>query len=179
MKSKIKLSTRDLCRIAIFAAFIAICAQVAIPFGPVPQTLQTWAIMLAGIMLGPKHGTMSVVVYVLLGAAGAPVFAAFGGGIGHIAGPSGGFILSFPIMAALVGITAKKGSSPLLFFGVISALVINFFSGMAYFAFVTQNSLPMSFVAVVMPFLPNAAVQLVVLTAMGKRIYVLGKATGI
>ncbi|MDR2182970.1 MAG: biotin transporter BioY [Clostridiales bacterium] len=175
MIKKHDISNSDLCRMAIFAAFIAICAQIAIPLGPVPQTLQTWAIMLAGIVLGAKRGTMAVVVYVLLGAAGAPVFALFGGGIGHIAGPSGGFILSFPIMATLVGLAAKKGRPPLLFLGAISALVINFLAGMLYFAAVTQNSLPTAFVAVVLPFLPNAAVQLVVLTTMGKRIRALGE----
>jgi len=175
MINKHKLSIRDLCRIAFFTAFIAVCAQVAVPLGPVPQTLQTWGIMLAGILLGAKHGTIAVIVYVLLGAAGAPVFAAFGGGIGHIAGPSGGFILSFPIMAALVGFSAKKDSTIWLFCGVIAALAINFAAGMLYFAAVTQNSLSASFIAAVLPFLPNAAVQLVVLSVMGKRIRALGE----
>jgi len=176
MNNNRKFPIRDLTRIAIFTAFIAICAQIAIPLGPVPQTLQTWAIMLAGLVLGAKHGTMAVIVYVLLGASGAPVFAAFGGGIGHIMGPSGGFILSFPIMAALVGLSAKKGSPPLMFLGVVSALSINFFAGALYFATVTQNTLPASFTAVVLPFLPNAAVQVIVLTTAGKRIKAIGDA---
>ena len=173
MISRQKFSISDISRMAIFAAFIAVCAQVAIPLGPVPQTLQTWAIMLAGLVLGAKHGTMAVVVYVLLGAAGAPVFAVFGGGIGHIMGPSGGYILSFPIMATLVGLAAKRGNKIWIFCGVISALAINFLSGALYFAAVTQNNLHTAFIVVVMPFLPNAAVQIVVLTTFGKRIQTL------
>jgi len=175
MISKNKLSIRDLCRIAIFTAFVAICAQIAIPLGPVPQTLQTWGIMLAGLVLGAKHGTMAIIVYVLLGAAGAPVFAAFNGGIAHIVGPSGGFILSFPIIAAIVGLAPKKDSHLWLFCGIVFALAINFAAGALQFSLVTGNSMAAAFGLVVLPFLPNAAMQIVVLTTAGKRIRTLGK----
>ena len=175
MINKHQLSIRDLCRIAIFTAFISVCAQIAFPLGPVPQTMQTWAIMLAGIILGAKNGTMAVIVYVLLGAVGAPVFAAFRGGIGHIMGPSGGFIISFPIMAALVGFAAKKSSLPWMFCGIVSALAINFLAGMLYYAAVTQNNFTTAFTVAVQPFLPNAVVQLTVLTAFSKRIQALAE----
>ena len=92
---KSSLSVTDLCYIALFTALIAVLAQISIPLpGGVPLTLQTLAVPLAGIVLGPRRGTFSTLLYVLLGAIGIPVFANFTGGLGIVLGVTGGFIIS-------------------------------------------------------------------------------------
>lgn len=90
------------------AAVTAVAAQIAVPlpFSPVPFTFQVLAVVLSGLLLGPYQGALSQAVYVLIGAAGAPVFAGFTGGLGHIAGPTGGYLVSYPIAAALAGLAA-------------------------------------------------------------------------
>ena len=72
-----KLKTRDVALIGLFAALTVICAWISIPLGPVPVTLQTFAVFLAAALLGSKRGTLAVAVYILLGVAGLPVFSGF------------------------------------------------------------------------------------------------------
>jgi biotin transport system substrate-specific component len=102
--------SRDIALIAAFAALISASAYVgAIPVGSagVPITLQTLTVMLAGCVLGPVRGFAAVTLYLALGAVGLPVFAEHSSGIGVFTGPSGGYLLSFPIAAALGGFLVK------------------------------------------------------------------------
>lgn len=97
---KTNFKTLDLCMIGVVTAVIVIMAQISIPMPlGVPMTMQTFAITLAGIILGSKKGAVASLIYVLLGAVGVPVFANFSGGYQLLVGPTGGFIISFPIMA--------------------------------------------------------------------------------
>ena len=86
--------TYDMAYIAVFAVLMAICSWISIPTA-IPFTLQTFAVFLAVIVLGGKRGTMSVLVFVLLGAVGVPVFAGFTGGLYVILGNTGGYIIGF------------------------------------------------------------------------------------
>ena len=171
MNSK-KLSIRDMCFIAIFTTLIAICAQISIllPGGLVPFTLQTLAIQLAGVILGAKKGALSVIIYVLLGAVGIPVFARFTGGLGIISGPTGGFILSFPIMALIAGIGASKNNTVSLISGLTVGTVTNFLCGMLFFTLVMSSSLQTAFTATTLPFIPSAVLKIIFLAVIGKRI---------
>jgi biotin transport system substrate-specific component len=102
--------SRDIALIAAFAALISASAYVgAIPVGSagVPITLQTLTVMLAGCILGPVRGFSAVTLYLALGAVGLPVFAEHSSGVGVFTGPSGGYLLSFPIAAALGGFLVK------------------------------------------------------------------------
>lgn len=90
--------TYDMAYIAVFTVLIAICSWISIPM-TVPFTLQTFAIFLAVSILGGKRGTLAVIVYVLLGAIGVPVFAGFSGGIGVLMGNTGGYIIGFILTA--------------------------------------------------------------------------------
>jgi biotin transport system substrate-specific component len=97
---------RDIALVAAFAALISASAYVgAIPVGSagVPITLQTFTVMLAGCVLGPVRGFSAVTLYLALGAVGLPVFAEHSSGIGVFAGPSGGYLVAFPLAAALGG----------------------------------------------------------------------------
>ena len=108
--SSARTPTRDIALVAAFAALICASAYVgAIPVGSagVPITLQTFAVMLAGCILGPVRGFSAVTLYLALGAVGLPVFAEHSSGIGVFTSPSGGYLLSFPFAAALGGLLVQ------------------------------------------------------------------------
>ncbi|WP_207956854.1 biotin transporter BioY [Rubrobacter tropicus] len=93
-------------RVALMAAFTAVAAQITIPLEPVPFTLQVLAVVLTGLLLGPRYGALAMGVYLLVGAVGVPVFAGFRGGLGVLFGDTGGYLLAYPLAAALAGMAA-------------------------------------------------------------------------
>lgn len=93
---------------ALFTAIIAICSWISVPIGPVPFTMQTFAVFCAAGILGLKRGVFATAVYILLGAVGVPVFHGFTGEIGIILGATGGYIVGFIATAAIVGLIADK-----------------------------------------------------------------------
>jgi len=95
-----RFRTIDLAYMAIFAVVLAICSWISIPM-TIPFTMQTFGIFCALQVLGGKRGTMSILVYILLGAVGIPVFSGFTGGIGILLGTTGGYILGFLLMGLL------------------------------------------------------------------------------
>jgi biotin transport system substrate-specific component len=182
---KQKQSVLNICLIALFTAIMVVCAQIAIPLpGGVPFTLQTWAIALAGVVLGPKHGTIATLLYIALGAVGAPVFAGWSGGLAVIVGRTGGFILSFPLISLLAGLGAHMGRNRskliawvTLSAGLILGTAINLFIGMVYFDFVMQVGWPTAFAWSVAPFLVSSVLRIVFVAGLGKSItFALGKA---
>lgn len=111
MNVKQRINTKTAVYTAICTALISVLAQISIPLpGGVPLTLQTFAIAIVGFLLGAKGGLFAVVIYIALGAIGAPVFSSFTGGIGKIIGVTGGFIWGFIPFVALVGL--GKGLKP-------------------------------------------------------------------
>ena len=168
-EKKSKISIRELCLIGMFVAIIAVCAQISIPQpGGVPFTLQAWAISLAGLVLGPKNGTITAIAYVLIGAVGAPVFAAFSGGFGVIMRPTGGFILSFPVVALLAGLGDRKGKIVWIYLGLAAGSIFNWIAGLLWFTFITEFSLAVSFGYAVAPFIIVGVVRTAVLPALSK-----------
>lgn len=119
---------------ALFAAIIAVFAQITIPlpFSPVPITGQTLAIGLAATILGKRYGTLSVAIYLLLGAVGAPVFAGMSGGFGALVGPTGGYLIGFLPTAYFIGLYLEKTS-----FTVKQAIVANLIGMIITLAFGT------------------------------------------
>ena len=166
-----KTPVRDLCFVGIFTAIIAALSQLSIPmpYG-VPMTMQTFAIMFAGIVLGAKRGALSALVYVLIGAIGAPVFAGFAGGMGIVLGMTGGFILSFPLVALFAGM--GEGRKKLIWFvmGLCAGVIINYICGMLWFSFVMASDLKIAFTACVLPFIPTDIVKLVLAAVIGRRV---------
>lgn len=103
-----RLSTRDVTLVALFAALTAAGALVAIPVvGPVPFTLQVLFVLLAGLVLGPRLGPLSMVVYLLVGLV-APVYAGGTSGLGALFGPTGGYLWGFVASALLVGLVSRR-----------------------------------------------------------------------
>jgi biotin transport system substrate-specific component len=103
------ITTADISRSALFAALIAGGAFAAIPLGPVPFTLQVFAVLLAGMVLGPRLGALSVVAYLALGLL-APVYAGGASGLGALLGPTGGYLIAFIPAVVLTGYIATRGA---------------------------------------------------------------------
>lgn len=96
-----KLSVKDMAYIAIFAVIMAVCSWISVPY-VVPFTLQTFGVFLAVGVLGGKRGTLAVLVYILLGCVGLPVFSGFTGGLGILMGSTGGYIVGFLVQALVM-----------------------------------------------------------------------------
>lgn len=151
-----KLSIRDLIICSLFASITAILSQVSIPlpFTTVPLTMQVFAVMLCGMLLGSKLGFISQIIYLAIGAIGIPVFAQMSGGPGVILGPTGGFLLSFPIVSFIVGHFSNKGKSEfLVVVGMIVALLISYLIGTFQFCLIMNVSFISGLMACVLPFI--------------------------
>ncbi len=131
------LNTRDAAMIAICAAVMAVCSWISIP-AAVPFTMQTFGVFLAVGLLGGKNGTLAVFVYLLLGAAGLPVFSGFAGGIGHLFGATGGYIIGFVFSALLMWLMEwlLGKSMKVLVLSMISGLLVCYAFGTAWFMIV-------------------------------------------
>ncbi len=140
------MSTYSLVYIALFAVLMAVCSQIQI-LSVVPFTLQTFAVFLACGLLGGKRGTASIIVYILLGAIGLPVFAGFKGGVAALAGTTGGYIIGFVFSALVMWIFEKpaKKSFIVLIISMILGLAVCYIFGTAWFMFLyTQANGPVA-----------------------------------
>ena len=186
--------TYDLATMGLMAAVTAIMAQIAIPMPQgVPMTLQTFAVTLAGIILGSKSGAISMLIYLLLGAVGLPVFSGFRGGLGMLVGPTGGFLISFPIMAFIIGLgvhyagadsqprhqfqSGQSSHSGQLSFGtvmfwafLITGTVFNYIVGTLVFCLSTGSSLEAGITACVVPFVPTTIIKAILAGLLGQRL---------
>lgn len=172
-------NTKFMILCAMFAALAAVGAAISIPlpFSPVPVTFATLAIMLAGGLLGPKYGVISTCIYILLGAIGLPVFANFTGGIGILAGPTGGFIAGYPFIALLNGLLtpiAQKRSSgkalPLLVIFSYVASLVCYIPGIAWFMISTGNGFGSAMMMCFLPFIIGDILKAVVCGLMLRRL---------
>lgn len=135
--TKNKTKTYDMAYIGIFAVLMAICSWISIPM-TVPITLQTFGVFMAVGVLGGKRGTLSVLVFILLGAIGVPVFAGFSGGIGVILSSTGGYIVGF-LFSALVmwGIEKVWGNKPVVqIISMLLGLIVCYALGTIWFMIV-------------------------------------------
>lgn len=117
-KQQVKL--RMMIITALFAAIIGVLAQITIPLPLVPITGQTLAIGLAATILGARYGTISVLLYLFIGAVGVPVFAEFSGGVSKLVGPTGGYLVGFVPAAFAIGWLLEKTS-----FNYLNAMIGN------------------------------------------------------
>jgi biotin transport system substrate-specific component len=106
---------------SLMAALIAVGAFLAIPVGPVPIVLQNLFVLLAGLLLGSRWGAAAVGIYLLAGACGLPVFAGGSGGLGHLVGPLGGYLMGFLLAAWVIGFVAERAGGKLIW--EVSAMI--------------------------------------------------------
>lgn len=158
---------------ALFAALISAVAVVKIPlpFTPVPITLQTLLVLLSGAMLGARYGALSMIIYLLLGVIGLPVFAGGKSGIAHLLGPTGGFLLSFPIAAFVIGkLTAKTKKLPTLLFAMFIATLIIYIIGATQGMVVTRLGLNAIFMGWILPFIIGDAIKIILAASIAKSV---------
>lgn len=148
--------------------FVAVCAHISVPlpFTPVPLTMQDLAVMLVGLVLGPVDGMAALALYLAEGAAGMPVFTPHGmGGVAQLFGPTGGFLLAYPVVAAMSGWGARHLRFRNAFARAVTACVLAsavlFGFGATWLAQYTHTTMSTTLPMAVYPFLPGNIVKVV------------------
>ena len=165
-QTKASFRTTDVVFVAVAAALIAVCSWISIP-AAVSFTLQTFAIFFALEVLGGARGTAAVAVYIAMGALGLPVFSGFRGGIGTLAGMTGGYVAGFLFSAGFYWLITALGkrSIPSRVIGMIGGLALCYAFGTAWFVFaytrdVGAITVSSALATCVLPFIPFDAVKL-------------------
>ncbi len=157
---------------ALFAALTAAVSffKIPLPFTPVPITLQTLMVLLSGAMLGSNYGALAMIIYLLLGLIGLPVFSGGSSGLGILAGPTGGFLLSFPIAAFVIGKLTRTKKLPVLLFGMFIGTLIIYIFGAIQGTLVTHLGLSAIFVGWILPFIIGDTIKLLLAVWIAKSI---------
>lgn len=150
--------------IVLCSGLVAASARLSIPlpFTPVPITGQTFAVLFTGAVLGSRRGALALLLYLLEGAAGLPVFAGGTGGALHLIGPTGGYLISYPLAAGLVGWLAERGWDRQVRRTVAAMLLGNlviFTLGILQLSLFT-HSLTLAFMKGMLPFLPGDLIKI-------------------
>lgn len=167
-KEKI-FTTTGMVFIALFTAVICILAPLSIPIGPVPISLTNLAIYFAVYVLGWKRGSISYLLYLLIGLAGVPVFSGFTGGAAKFAGPTGGYLLGFIFTAVISGWAVERFSGKYIpsMAGMIVGTMAAYFFGTAWFCISTGSAVTAALWICVIPFLPGDLVKMAAAAAVG------------
>lgn len=157
-----KVSTKTIVTVGMFTAVLAVLSILTIPMpSGVPVTLQTFAMALCGYVLGAKKGTLSTVLYVVIGAIGVPVYAGMSGGVGALFGYTGGFIFGFIFMTLLCGLGLSMKNKVLqVVFGLLGLMVCHLF-GVIWFSVVAASTFVNSFLVVSVPYLLKDVISVV------------------
>ena len=165
--TKTGIQTRDLAVTALCAAIIAVCAQISIPLpNMVPVTLQTFAVAFCGYLLRPKYAAMAMTVYLLLGAAGVPVFSSMRGGFQMLTGPTGGFLIGFLPMVLLCSLTRRR--VPAFALGLLGLAVCHL-AGIVQYMLLTNISFFAAALRVSVPFLVKDALSVLIALKLAER----------
>ncbi len=166
-----QLSTRRLVLIALVTAVTCIFAplSVPIPVSPVPISLTNLVLLVSIYVLGWKDAAISFLIYLLLGAIGLPVFSGFAGGVGKLAGPTGGYLIGFIFMTILAGIFVEHFSSNrcLVIIGMVLATAVAYLFGTAWLAFQIELSFTAALSIGVLPYLPGDTVKIIIAVIVG------------
>ncbi|MEP6741810.1 MAG: biotin transporter BioY [bacterium] len=161
--------TRSVSLVFVFSLLTSLAAQIVIPVGPVPITAQTFAVLLTGALLGSRLGAMAMIVYLLEGASGLPFFYGGHGGITHLLGPTGGYLVAFPAAAFITGAFAENGWDK-RFLTAVAAMfagsVIIIIAGWAWFSFLTHTAPGVAFKLSIAPFLIGDVIKIVLAAAV-------------
>ncbi len=176
--SRVRARRTVLC--ALFGALLCILSPLSLPIGPVPLSLCSFGILLSGVVLGPLGGALSTAVLLSAGLCGLPVFSGGMSGITAILSPTGGYIMAYPIMAALAGLSNLKAGytknigrrhNIFTFLCCLAAVILGYVMGTAWFSF--SAGLPVSaelIYACVLPFAVPDLLKCIAATALGELI---------
>jgi len=154
---------------SLLAALTAVGAYIAIPIGPVPIVLQNLFVYLMGLVLGSRWGLAAIGAYLLAGAVGLPVFAGGKGGLGHLIGPTGGYLIGFVPAVAIIGFLTEKTKHQLLIaiLSLILATAIIYTCGVSWLSIVTNMTMDKAFMVGMVPFLPGDLIKIVAALIIG------------
>ncbi|MFA9422375.1 MAG: biotin transporter BioY [Sedimentibacter sp.] len=173
-----KFSISDITHIGIFTALTAMGAFISIPIGPVPITLQSFFVLLSGIILGSKKAMFSQLAYIMLGLVGLPIFAGFSGGLQTIFKPSFGFLIGCILAAYCVGrfIENKSKTTKNISLAIIIGTLIIYAVGLPYMYYVLNIMLSSNLNIVkilqigMFVFIPGDALKAVIAVYVGKKL---------
>ena len=161
----------------IFVAFTCICAMISIPFGPVPINMAHIAIFISAWILGPSLAFLAQLVYIFVGVLGVPVFSNFSAGLGHILGPTGGFIMAYPLVAWVCGMIFKikklRGTVGIIL-GLIIGWILEYFIGTVYYCRVTGVRVIAALSVCVVPFIIGDICKSLLIFILCKRLKIKG-----
>ena len=165
----------DLVLCALGAALLSISGVIAIPAGDVGITLQTFTLFLLLLTMGGKRGSVSCLVYLLLGAVGVPVFSGFRGGFGVLVGPSGGYLFGFLALclvywAFTAGHSDKNCRKLGMIFGLLACYLFGSFWYCAVYAKVETSQLALSMGQIVLPYIVPDVIKMVCADAVVRRL---------
>lgn len=168
MQTKTKHSIYSLAMIAVMTAVTCILAPLSISIGPIPISFTNLAIYFALYLLGWKKGTVSYLVYLLIGIVGLPVFSGFTGGIAKFLGPTGGYIVGFIPMAIISGIVIDRFKSRWIqLLGMLVGTAVCYAFGTAWFCLQTGSALVPALGLCVFPFIPGDLIKMVAAMLLG------------
>jgi biotin transport system substrate-specific component len=152
--------------VVLGSLFVAVCAHVSIPlwFTPVPITLQPFSVLLLGLLLSPSAAAAALVLYLAEGAAGLPVFTPGSIGLLHLFGPTGGYLLSYPFVAALTAFLRRRFANPGFTASLVAAAtgsLVILLCGAAWFSIVTHQHTGTVLTLAVLPFLPGDIIKVI------------------
>ncbi|MGN0290910.1 MAG: biotin transporter BioY [Lachnospiraceae bacterium] len=168
------LNAKTIALIGLMAAVTCIMGPLSIPlpFSPVPISLTNLAIYLTIYVLGMKKGTLSYIIYLLLGFAGLPVFSGFTSGPAKLLGPTGGYLIGFIFLAIICGIFIEKWPTKrlLCFIGMVIGTAVCYLFGTVWLAYQAGMSFYAALAAGVIPFIPGDLVKIVIAMILGTEI---------
>ena len=168
------ITTKQLALAGVMTAVICILAPFAIPtpFSPVPITLGTLMLYIAAYVLGMKLGTISCLIYLLLGAVGLPVFSGFSGGFAKVAGPTGGYMLGYIFLVVIAGFFIEHFSGKLIFaiLGLILGTAFCYLFGTIWLGVQMNLSLPQALADGVIPYLPGDIIKIIIACLFGPKL---------
>lgn len=171
--TKTKWDAKLIALVGMMAAVTSVLGPLSIPLpiSPVPISLTNFAIYLAIYVLGTKRGTLSYVIYLLIGLAGLPVFSAFTGGPGKLLGPTGGYLIGFIPMALICGIFIEKWQQRYLhFIGMVLGTLVAYALGTAWLAWQAEMTFSAALAAGVIPFIPGDLAKIIICLLIGPEI---------
>ena len=170
-----KIRTKQMVLIALMTAITCVLGPLSIPlpFSPVPISLTNFAIFLAIFILGMKNGTISFIIYLLLGAVGVPVFSSFRGGLQVLAGPTGGYLIGFIFLALIMGFALDHFDRKLVptIIGMIIGMVVCYAFGTVWLAKLLSLSFKEGLMMGVIPYLPGDAAKIIIAAIVGPKLY--------
>ena len=164
-----KLTTYQMAVTALMAAVMCVLGPLTVPIGAVPISLANFVICLTVWLLGPKFGTLSVAVYLCIGLIGVPVFSGYGAGLAKLAGPTGGYLVGYLLLALIGGLFIEKsnGNPVVSGIGLVLGDAACYVLGTAWFVFQMQCELGYALSVCVYPFIALDLAKIVVSCVVG------------